>query len=294
MSRHFDRTPKQQPHSSGSAQHTTARKQHPALVIQRAQSNPSSLTPADVLTLQRSVGNQATVRLLSPVLQTKLKLGPAGDKYEQEADRVAEQVTRQSDQPGADVQRSAIEEEEIQTKPLSESISQLQRAPLEEEELQMKRESVQRHGGIEEEELQMKRESVQRHGGIEEEELQMKQRHGREGGDVETGVAQQIESARGGGQPLEKGVRRQMEGSFGANFTGVRVHTDQQADTLNRSLNARAFTVGNDLFFRSGEYKPASSGGQRLLAHELTHTIQQGGARPPKVQARRFTRPPKR
>jgi hypothetical protein len=68
-----------------------------------------------------------------------------------------------------------------------------------------------------------------------------------------------------------------MEGSFGADFSGVRIHADQRADSLNRSLNARAFTTGNDIFFKQGEYKPDSGGGQKLLAHELTHVVQQNG-----------------
>jgi hypothetical protein len=69
-----------------------------------------------------------------------------------------------------------------------------------------------------------------------------------------------------------------MESAFGADFGGVRVHTDAQADGLNRLLNARAFTTGHDIFFRRGEYSPGSSTGRELLAHELTHVVQQGSA----------------
>jgi len=68
-----------------------------------------------------------------------------------------------------------------------------------------------------------------------------------------------------------------MERSFGADFSGVRIHVDSESDTLNRSLHARAFTTGHDLFFRRGEYNPDSRGGQDLIAHELTHVIQQNG-----------------
>jgi hypothetical protein len=68
-----------------------------------------------------------------------------------------------------------------------------------------------------------------------------------------------------------------MESSFGADFSGVRVHADAQSDTLNQSLNARAFTTGQDVFFRQGAYSPGSSGGRELLAHELTHVVQQNG-----------------
>jgi hypothetical protein len=99
-------------------------------VIQRAQEDPASLTPADVLTLQRSIGNQSTVRLLAPTLQPKLKLGPAGDPYEQEADRVAQQVVQQTDSSSRTAQRAAqSDEEEIQASPLTATISRVQRQP---------------------------------------------------------------------------------------------------------------------------------------------------------------------
>ena len=65
--------------------------------------------------------------------------------------------------------------------------------------------------------------------------------------------------------------------SFGADFSNVRVHTDAGADNLNRSLDARAFTTGQDIFFRQGEYDPGSSKGSKILAHELTHVLQQRG-----------------
>jgi hypothetical protein len=101
-------------------------------------------------------------------------------------------------------------------------------------------------------------------------------------GEGEAEVAPEVESgiekARGGGQGLESGVRRQMESAFGADFSGVRVHTGPEAHSLNRDVNAVAFTTGQDVFFRQGAYDPGSSGGRELLAHELTHVVQQGGA----------------
>ncbi|NTV63526.1 MAG: DUF4157 domain-containing protein [Oscillochloris sp.] len=87
-----------------------------------------------------------------------------------------------------------------------------------------------------------------------------------------------IQQARGGGQALDGGVGIQMERAFGADFSGVRVHTGNQADALNQTLSARAFTVGQDIFFRDGEYSPGSASGRELLAHELTHVVQQTGA----------------
>ncbi|HAG85150.1 MAG TPA: hypothetical protein DCL61_29380, partial [Cyanobacteria bacterium UBA12227] len=85
------------------------------------------------------------------------------------------------------------------------------------------------------------------------------------------------ESARGGGQSLSENIRQPMEQAMGADFSGVKVHTDGQSHQLNQSIQARAFTTGQDIFFRQGEYDPGSRGGQELLAHELTHVVQQNG-----------------
>jgi hypothetical protein len=79
----------------------------------------------------------------------------------------------------------------------------------------------------------------------------------------------------GSGRPLDTDVQRQLETGLGADLSGVRVHTDDEADHLARSVDAVAFTTGQDVFFREGTYNPNSSDGMRLLAHEATHTVQQ-------------------
>ncbi len=89
-----------------------------------------------------------------------------------------------------------------------------------------------------------------------------------------------IESARGGGAPLPSAARSFVEARFGSDFSSVRVHTGLRAERLAGHLNARAFTVGNDLFFGKDEFSPGSPRGLNLLAHELTHTLQQKGSRP--------------
>jgi hypothetical protein len=106
----------------------------------------------------------------------------------------------------------------------------------------------------------------------------MLQRSGDDGGEVTPDVERAIESSRGSGQPLHSGVQSRMGQALDADFSGVRVHTDSEADGLNRSLQARAFTTGKDVYFRQGEYNPGSSSGRELLAHELTHVVQQGGS----------------
>lgn len=93
--------------------------------------------------------------------------------------------------------------------------------------------------------------------------------------DLDDATAGRINSARGRGQSLDASMQKKMGESMGADFSSVRVHTGGEAHQLNEQLNAKAFTTGNDIFFRSGAYSPQSSGGQELLAHELTHVVQQ-------------------
>lgn len=91
-------------------------------------------------------------------------------------------------------------------------------------------------------------------------------------------TASAIMSARAGGQALSGDVRSRFEGFFGADLGGVKIHNDGTSDNLCRSINAEAFTTGNDVFFSSRSFKPGSSSGDHLLAHELTHVVQQGNA----------------
>ena len=200
-----------------------------------------------VLQLQRDYGNRYVQRLVTHIsqkraeaVQTKLAVGPAGDKYEQEADRIAKTVMQTMSPPAPEAaQRQEEEEEELQMKPL------LQRQEEEEEELQMK--------------------------------PLLQRRVGLEGGDVSPEVERSIQQTQGRGQPLPDSLRNSMEGAFGTDFSGVRVHDDAEANTLNHSIQARAFTTGKDIYLRRGEYNPGSSKGQELLAHELTHVVQQNG-----------------
>ncbi len=286
--------------------------------VQRKDVAPSdkTTTPAkpiqemDALELQRMVGNRQTQRLLadtpalkpSTFIQTKMSVGAADDPYEREADAIAQQVmSSPADTSAPATAQRADDDEMAQTK------RDIMRAGEEEEMAQTKREIVQRAG--QEDELAMKREIVQR-AGEEEEMAQTKreivQRAGEEeemaqtkrdimraddddmmgsfevGGDVEN----QINSARGGGSPLPDDTRGFMENRMGYDFGDVRVHSGGQSDSLNRSISAKAFTTGSDIFMKSNEYNPQSDSGKQLLAHELTHVVQQGHAAP-KVQPER-------
>jgi hypothetical protein len=83
--------------------------------------------------------------------------------------------------------------------------------------------------------------------------------------------------AKEAGAPLDAPTRTKAESAFGADFRGVRVHRDASAEHASQALGARAFTIGRDIYFGSGMYSPDSAAGFKLLAHELTHTLQQGG-----------------
>lgn len=214
-----------------------------------------------IVQLQQKYGNQAVQRLLqSGHLQAKFTVGQPNDKYEQEADRVADQVMRM---PAPKMQREIneldedeLEQGKIQTKPLGSTITPvIQRLCAGcEEELQRQPENE-----VEEEE---------------EESLQAKEIPGQTP-EVSNELEGTINSLRGGGQPLSNSAREYMEPRFGHDFSQVRVHTDSKANSVARSINARAFTLGQDIVFSSGQYVPGSSKGQHLLAHELTHVIQQ-------------------
>ncbi len=106
---------------------------------------------------------------------------------------------------------------------------------------------------------------------------QLIQRSGGQGPtELDEDTAGRIERARGGGQELESGTKDQMSQAMGYDFSEVNVHTSPESDQLNHQVGAEAFTTGNDIFFREGAYDPATEGGQELIAHELTHVVQQG------------------
>ncbi|MCR5246750.1 MAG: DUF4157 domain-containing protein [Paludibacteraceae bacterium] len=94
---------------------------------------------------------------------------------------------------------------------------------------------------------------------------------------ISSQMESQLQSMQGGGHAMPDGLRAQMENSFGHDFSNVRLHTDSAAADMSRSINAKAFTHGNDIYFNQGQFQPNTPAGQHLIAHELTHTVQQGG-----------------
>ena len=155
---------------------------------------------------------------------------------------------------------------------IARMLAQRAAAPEEEEELvQARHDMAQRDSAPEEEEelVQARHDTAQRHG--DEDQIQAQPEVGLEGGPVSDSVASRIDSQRGGGSPLDMGTRSTMESAFGTDFEDVRVHSSSESDTLNRNISAKAFTTGSDIFLR----QDSSPSDQNLMAHELTHVVQQ-------------------
>jgi hypothetical protein len=197
----------------------------------------------------------------APAVQMKMAVSKPGDKLEQEADRMADNVMRMP---------SSGKEEKLQRAPdeklRKKENDKIQKAAVPEEKVQKK----------EDDKLQKKEtEKLQKAPASEEKLL-------RKGNDrapsVDANLQSAIQSRSGGGQPLSGDIRSYMEPRFNADFSKVRVHSDQESASLSNQLRARAFTHQNNIFFSRNQYQPGSSEGRQLLAHELTHTIQQGHA----------------
>ena len=242
----------------------------------------------------------ASVQAKTEELQARLTVGRPGDRYEVEADHVADRVV---DGKGAGARLAAgitpvaqrrMEEEpqakadeEIQTKAEAEEVQakadeeQVQ-AKAEEEEIQTKAEDEEVQTKAVDEEIQPKTEDEEVQAKATEEEIQARQEDElqarADGGGLSASAdaARQIRAARGDGNPLPGPVREKMEAQFNADFSGIRIHTDHPAVLLARQLKAQAFTQGNDIFFGENKFAPGSREGEHLLAHELTHTVQQG------------------
>lgn len=243
--------------------------------VGRTEVHSQILPQGQLLQLHKQFGNRAVQRMHeSGVLQAKLKIGQPGDKYEQEADRVADRVMSM---PESNLSRQE-DEEEVQGKPVAGQITPLVQRQSEEEE-EIKKQPEEEEEPVQTKLLQRQsedEEEVQKQPEEEEESVQSK--GSRESSpDMSLSVESGIKSIRGGGQPLSESSSAFFEPRFGADFSGVKIHTDSRANHLARSINAKAFTIGRDVAFGTGQYSPETSKGKQLLAHELTHVVQQHG-----------------
>ena len=196
-------------------------------------------------------------------IQASMTVGQPDDPFEQEAEKVSRQVVDGFDQANS-IQRKfssiGLQQFSIQPFTIGNQISKklqkiISRTPI---IVQAKCD-----GCEEEEKMQKKSSSIQFAG---------------DGATVSHNIESQIQGMKGGGHTMDNDTKTAMESSFGADFSGVKVHTNNQAVQMSKDLNAHAFTVGNDIFFNEGRYQPSTKQGAGLLAHELTHTVQQGAS----------------
>lgn len=185
-------------------------------------------------------------RAVQRLIQRKLIVGASNDAFEREADRVADLVMRMPTPPQEKSGGLQVEGASLQRQ-------------VPEEEIQA-RSLLQR---------QAESETGDATGGFE----------------ASSDLEGRLGASRGGGSPLPEDTRTFMESRFGADFSQVRVHTGAEAAQMNRELDAQAFTHGQDIYMGEGRYSPHTSEGQWLLAHELTHVVQQTGRRQPQRQA---------
>ena len=239
-----------------------------------------------LLALQRTHGNQYVQRVVS-CIQAKLKVGQPGDKYEQEADRVADAVMRLSEQG---VQRQLepekAKEEELEagsaTRASTLFVYDSSRIPIHtnahtRKNIQPKL-KVNFPGDIYEQEADRVADQVLRQEIPEEEQTQNVeiQAKGASGDrDINVDLKNRLNRSKGGGSPLSRATRSIFEPRMQHDFSKVRVHTDNEAVQMNQKLGAQAFTHRRDIYFGAGQYNPQSTAGKRLIAHELTHVVQQ-------------------
>lgn len=232
-----------------------------------------------------------------------LTIGKPGDKYEVEADKMADAVVNHSSSTPDIQQReiSTIQRESLATPLEDEKMGtaeqrmeedkliqekpEIQRMDTEEEEMpvQEKHEEEEPEMQMQEEEeetLQMQEEEEEEEPGL---NLQTKSNNQAQSSVASAGLSQTIQNSREKGKSLSSNVKSEMESGFGVDFSDVNIHTDATSNELNNELHAQAFTHGKDIYFNSGKFQPETSHGKHLLAHELTHVVQQTGGVHPKI-----------
>ena len=215
-------------------------------------------------------------------VQTKLMMQADEEESVQmqpEEESVQMSEEEESVQMSADedtVQKSE-EEESVQMSAEEESVQKSE----EEESVQMSSEEESVQKAADEEAVQMS---------SEEEKVQQKsviQRSGDGKSFASPALASQINGSKGSGTPLSPNLNAELSSKIGSDFSKVKIHTDAKSADMNRQLGAKAFTHGNDVYFNKGNFNPGTPDGKRLLAHELTHVVQQKGKIQPQVQTKR-------
>lgn len=219
-------------------------------------------------------------------IQAKLTVNAPGDIYEKEADTIADKVVqRLCEQP-------AVQAKSFASQNMISPFVQMKCAHCEEEEKKERKQLIQKKPVLERNAMhdndsfrgENSAMAIQRKCAECEKEDKLQKKSEVSGLTAPLNIEAGLQSSKGSGFALPATTRAQMEDSFGADFSDVRIHNDHSSVQMNRNLHAHAFTHGSDVYFNSGKYDTHSVAGKRLLAHELTHTIQQGTVNKTAVQ----------
>jgi hypothetical protein len=230
---------------------------------------PSRLAPTQslarsLLHLQGTAGNQAVGRLLSipwPLVQAQLRIGQPGDAFEREADRVADAVAGPATPPGRLPGISLIHGAS------GGALRRCARCGGDRGASESRGTPAGAAPGV----VQRKCQCAQ----AKDDELMQRREAPSAAPGVPAGFTAQLAGLRGGGTPLSPAQRGFFEPRFGHDFSAVRLHTGALAESSADAVHARAFTLSKDIVFGHGEYAPDTPAGRHLLAHELTHVVQQ-------------------
>jgi hypothetical protein len=237
-----------------------------------------SSADSGLLQSKEEVQQKSVSETISSVQSKEMKEEPAQKKAEEKE----EPVQKKAEEKEEPVQKKAEEKEEPVQKKAEEKEEPVQKKAEEKEEpvqkkAEEKEEPVQKKAEEKEEPVQKKTEEkeepVQKKAEEKEEPVQKKAEE-KEEKKPKSHVENNLK--KGGGNPLGREIRLEMENAFGVDFGAIRIHTDENAVTMCQEMGAQAFTNGVNIYFNKGKYNPNSGEGKKLLAHELTHTIQQG------------------
>lgn len=218
--------------------------------------------------------------------QPKLAVGKPNDKYEKEADAVADTVVKNQNSPFPTVQQKKISGiQRLATSEMDQQSTDEERM-RDDKEIQEKPMVQAKCDDCEKEE---KEKGIQKmdNPGMKEDEMKEPstiQQKSEGGQSASPHLSSRIKQSAGKGNIIPAKTLDSLQPSFGHNFTDVNIHKGSDAIEMNRELGAQAFTYGKDIYFNSGKYDPDSSSGRHLLAHELTHVVQQRGITEPPIE----------
>lgn len=215
-------------------------------IIQQKKENTVAVVQPSRQAIVKPVAAVTPLIQQKKAIQPQLEIGKPNDKYEQEADRVADTVVR-------------MPEPQPQSLSVSSNSQKVQRSLAD---------NISRIGATY---------NGATNSGVSYQPFVQRQESGVANA-TRIDVESKLNNSSGRGSPMDDKTRTYFESRFGTDFSGVRVHTDSNAVQMNKALGSHAFAHSNNIYFNQNQYNPSSTEGKRLIAHELTHVVQQGAA----------------